>query len=118
MTSAHIPLRLVRAVRERASRICEYCRLPQEFQEATFHIDHILPRSAGGKTTLDNLALACVSCSLHKATRLDVSDPLTQESLLLFHPRKDSWFDHFTWGKDWRLAGLTPEGRATIVSAG
>ena len=48
----------------RAGYRCEYCRLSQLGQEATFHIDHVVPRAAGGPTTSDNLALSCVSCSL------------------------------------------------------
>ncbi|MBN3944280.1 HNH endonuclease signature motif containing protein [Nostoc sp. NMS9] len=54
---------------QRASDRCEYCCLSQAGQEATFHIDHVTPVVAGGKTTADNLALACVSCSLHKSHR-------------------------------------------------
>ncbi|HVX85553.1 MAG TPA: HNH endonuclease signature motif containing protein [Phycisphaerae bacterium] len=54
----------------RAGGRCEYCGLaPQIGQEAVFHIDHVVPRAAGGETTLGNLALACVSCSLHKAAK-------------------------------------------------
>ena len=48
----------------RAGDRCEYCRLSQVGQETTFHIDHVVPRAAGGPTTAENLALACVSCSL------------------------------------------------------
>ena len=53
-------------VEHRAAGRCEYCRLSQLGQEAAFHIDHVVPRTAGGPTTLDNLALACVSCPLRK----------------------------------------------------
>jgi len=62
--SSHIPRPLAREVRERAGGLCEYCWLLQDSQEATFHVDHIVPRSRGGATTLDNLALACVSWKL------------------------------------------------------
>jgi hypothetical protein len=48
---------MARNVRERADDCCEYCRLSQEWQEATFHVDHVKPKSAGGKTTSNNLAL-------------------------------------------------------------
>jgi 5-methylcytosine-specific restriction endonuclease McrA len=72
--SGYISAALVRRVRERAKNICEYCRLPQDSQEATFHVDHIQPRSAGGLTSFDNLALACVTCSLRKAARAMVRD--------------------------------------------
>ena len=118
MTSTYIPVALVRAVRERARLSCEYCHLPQEFQEAAFHFDHILPRSAGGKSDLDNLALACVSCSLRKADRLAADDPSTASKQPLFHPRTNVWSDHFAWSKEWRLIGLTPRGRATVVALG
>jgi len=65
---------LRRQVIERAGNCCEYCGLAQTGQEAAFHIDHVLPIVAGGNTTLENLALACVSCSLRKGPRLLVRD--------------------------------------------
>jgi 5-methylcytosine-specific restriction endonuclease McrA len=116
MTSRHIPVSLVRAVRERARHACEYCQLPQEFQEATFHVDHVKPRAEGGQTVLSNLALACVSCSLHKADRLAADDPATRKRLILFNPRADDWKRHFAWDSDCRLVGRTPRGRATIFA--
>ncbi|NLX97857.1 MAG: HNH endonuclease [Rhodopirellula sp.] len=61
-----IPPRLRAEVVLRAGDRCEYCRLSQLGQEATFHVDHVVPRVAGGRITADNLALACVSCSLRK----------------------------------------------------
>jgi 5-methylcytosine-specific restriction endonuclease McrA len=118
MTSKHIPATLVRAVRKRAGFSCEYCQLPQEYQEAIFHIDHVSPRSAGGKTVLDNLAVACVTCSLRKGDRVEAEDQLTSAKYPLFHPRTDVWSDHFAWGKEWRLIGLTARGRATVVALG
>jgi hypothetical protein len=59
MSSDHVPASMQRRVRERAEQRCEYCGVPQEHQEETFHIDHVTPRSAGGETVLANLALAC-----------------------------------------------------------
>src|SRR3989337_1761593 len=55
-----IPDGLRRWVMLRAEDRCEYCRWAQKGQEATFHIDHILPKVAGGWTAAANLALACV----------------------------------------------------------
>jgi hypothetical protein len=69
----------------------------------------------GGNTTLENLALACVSCSLRKGARLLVRDPQTGEHVTLFHPRLDSWRAHFRW-EGVRVAGITPTGRATVVA--
>ncbi|MCC6142662.1 MAG: HNH endonuclease [Candidatus Hydrogenedentes bacterium] len=47
---------------------CQYCgkRFPK--QELT--IDHVLPRSRGGKDTWNNLVLACTKCNVRKGNRL------------------------------------------------
>lgn len=68
---------------------------------------------AGGLTSADNLALACVSCSLYKAARLTARDPDTGHEVALFAPRSDIWSQHFQWDGLW-LKGLSAKGRATI----
>ena len=78
-----VPAALRRNVIERAKNRCEYCRLSQLGQEATFHIDHVIPVVAGGETVIDNLALACVSCSLRKAAREKATDPETEQEVSL-----------------------------------
>jgi len=110
---SYIPANLRRLVVTRAQNRCEYCRLSQEGQVATFHIDHILPSSRGGETVEANLALACVACSLHKAARLTAVDPLTNEMVPIFDPRHNQWPEHFQWNGI-HIAGLTPIGRATV----
>jgi len=45
-----IPSGLRADVISRARSRCEYCGLSQAGQEATFHIDHVLPRVARGET--------------------------------------------------------------------
>ena len=117
MTS-HLSAALARQVRNRAGNACEYCQLPQEWQEATFHIDHIKPRAAGGDASLDNLALACVTCSLRKAARIRVPDPATGRSVRLFHPRHDSWNEHFGFTRTWRIRAISSVGRATVRALG
>lgn len=116
--SRHVPVHLVRLVRRRAKNICEYCLLPQECQEATFHVDHVRPRSAGGKTTSENLALACVSCSLRKAARIRVRDSRTGRTVAIFNPRRDEWTRHFRVTKTMRILGRTSQGRATVRALG
>ncbi len=83
--SQHIPKSLSDLVRERAIGLCEYCQLPQWSQEATFHIDHIHPYASEGLTVAENLALACVTCSLCKAAKTKGKDPLTGLLASLFH---------------------------------
>ena len=41
-----IPASLRRFVLQRAGERCEYCGLSQTGQEATFHIDHVVPARA------------------------------------------------------------------------
>lgn len=108
-----IPAFLRRLVLRRAAGRCEYCRLAQAGQEATFHIDHIVPRAEGGATTADNLALACVSCSLRKGARRTATDAQTGLDVYFFHPRRDVWGEHFAW-EGVHLIGLTAIGRATV----
>ena len=114
MSREHIPRPLQRLVRERAEDLCEYCRLSQARQVATFHIDHVIPRIEGGKTEPENLALACGSCSLRKGHRSRAVDPETSEEVSLFHPRREVWAEHFQQTEDGWTVGRTPVGRATI----
>lgn len=97
----------------RAGNRCEYCKLSQLGQEATFHIDHVIPRAARGLTTTENLALACVSCSLRKWAKQSAIDPDSEEEVPLFNPRKQVWAEHFRWEEE-RLIPLTAVGRATV----
>jgi len=94
----YLPVEVRRFVSQRATGRCEYCGLSQEGQEARFHIDHIVPVVAGGQTTAENLALACVSCSLRKAARQTAIDPQTGGEVALYNPRREQWAEHFRWG--------------------
>lgn len=104
-----------REVERRAEQRCEYCCMHQALQGATFHVEHVIPRSRGGETDLDNLAWACPGCNLHKADRVEAPDPQTGEVVSLFNPRVDRWGDHFRW-ESYRIAPLTPTGRATAAA--
>lgn len=102
-------------VRKRAGDRCEYCLLPQEVSLLTFHVDHIVAKQHLDVVvdTLDTLCLACNRCNSHKGTNLSSIDPVTNEQVTLYHPRNDSWSDHFQIiGGE--ISGLTPKGRATV----
>jgi len=44
-------------------------------------------------------------------------DPISEETVPLFHPRRDNWHEHFAWSPDCLiLKGLTATGRATIAA--
>jgi len=104
-----------RSVGERAGARCEYCRMHQALQGATFHVEHIRPSSRGGGSDLDNLAWCCPSCNLRKSDRIEAPDPENAAIVPLFHPRRDIWSEHFRW-EDHRLVGQTPGARATIAA--
>lgn len=104
---------LRRRVVLRAGNRCEYCGLSQLGQAATFHLDHVVPVVAGGVTAFENLALACIHCSLRKGSREMVPDPKSGRSVRLFHPRQQQWNHHFRWSGN-RLVGITAVGRATV----
>jgi hypothetical protein len=106
---------LRRRVEARAGKRCEYCGLSQLGQAATFHVDHIIPVVAKGETALENLALACIHCSLRKGARTLVTDPQSGREVRLFHPREQQWTHHFRW-RGTELRGGTAVGRATIAA--
>lgn len=96
---------------------CEYCRCPDFVSSNPFAMDHIRPKAKGGKTTLSNLAYACQGCNGKKSDKSQASDPLTLKSVALFHPRRQSWAEHFSWNRDYTLIiGRTATGRATVVA--
>jgi 5-methylcytosine-specific restriction endonuclease McrA len=107
------PLRDI--VERRARGCCEYCCSPAKYSTYTFSLDHIIPRSQGGTTTLDNLALACQGCNSHKYNKTRASDPFSKQQVEIFHPRNQRWQDHFAWDEQFeRILGLTATGRATV----
>jgi len=88
----------------------------QSLQGATFHVEHVVPRSGGGSDEADNLALSCPSCNLGKSNRVVALDPQTAEPAPLYNPRTDSWADHFEWTDGREVVGRTPTGRATVAA--
>lgn len=107
------PREIRHQVEQRAAGRCEYCRMHQPLQGATFHIEHIVPRSLGGQSDIENLAWACPGCNLHKSNRIDVPCTESGTAIPLFNPRRDNWSDHFHWAS-YRIIGLTPVGRVTV----
>lgn len=117
MTAARISAEIQSVVVQRANFRCEYCCLDEWLSGIPCEIDHIVPVSAGGTTTLDNLALACSHCNRHKATRVQALDPVTGLTVALFHPRRDSWARHFAWSESGvHIVGVSEIGRATVAA--
>jgi 5-methylcytosine-specific restriction endonuclease McrA len=51
-----------RSVFKRDGYVCQYCGRPT--------LDHVVPKSQGGRSTWDNLVSACHSCNHKKADRI------------------------------------------------
>jgi hypothetical protein len=90
--------------------------LTQIGQAATFHVDHIVPRSLNGATDEQNLALQCPSCSLHKSNKVAAPDPVDGTVTPLFHPRQHQWSEHIGVSRDGFCFGTTAIGRATVAA--
>ena len=61
---------------------CQYCGT----SSATLTVDHIIPRSRGGKDSWDNLVAACIACNNRKGNR----SPERAGMALLSVPRRPS----------------------------
>jgi hypothetical protein len=105
---------LVRQIWQRARHCCEYCQMPQEYDETPFAIDHIISRKHYGLTVASNLALSCFFCNSFKGTDIAGLDPLTRKLTPLFNPRRHRWPRHFRWQGAY-LLGRTPVGRVTVA---
>ncbi|RMF28111.1 MAG: HNH endonuclease [Cyanobacteria bacterium J083] len=69
-----------RNILERDRHTCQYCSCKGE----ALTLDHIIPRSRGGKDTWENLVAACVKCNVKKGSRT----PKEASMVLLNQPRK------------------------------
>lgn len=115
MSENRVTMQHKKAVGKRAKGCCEYCRSQVRFAIQPFSVEHIIPKSKGGKTTLDNLALSCQGCNNHKYNKTVGSDIISGNVVSLYHPRQQQWGEHFAWNDNFNLViGLTPTGRITV----
>ena len=110
--SVDIPAALRRLVTERAGGRCEYCLMPQSASAFAHEPDHIIPVQHGGKTEIENLALACLRCNRHKGPNVGSFDPESGALVPFFNPRLQEWRTHFQL-EGATIQSLTPEGRVT-----
>jgi 5-methylcytosine-specific restriction endonuclease McrA len=95
MTRGRISAALRRAVIDRASGHCEYCRFPQEAALLAFEVERMVAEKHGGAMAVENLALACPFCNRFKGSDLGSLDPDTGELTPFYNPRTQVWRDHF-----------------------
>jgi hypothetical protein len=112
MSVTYVSAELRRYVAARADRICEYCLIAEDDAFLGCAVDHVISEKHGGKTTADNLALACVYCNRSKGSDVGSIDVAGGEFVRFFNPRADDWPDHFRLVGN-RIEGITAIGRAT-----
>mgnify|MGYP002381400515 FL=1 len=64
---------------------CQYCKNELSPKDAT--LDHVVPRSQGGKTSWDNIVCACANCNRKKGGRT----PKEAKMALLKIPVRPDW---------------------------
>lgn len=74
-----------RALYRRDNNTCQYCGAKPPIRELT--VDHVLPRSKGGKTSWENCVIACAKCNSKKGDRLLHMSGLSLKTL----PKKPGW---------------------------
>ena len=76
-----------RNIFERDGYTCQYCG--KRFRRQDLTIDHVLPRSRGGVSRWDNVALACLPCNARKDDRT----PREAGMKLRQEPKQPRWED-------------------------
>lgn len=64
---------------------CQYCA--KSFPRQQLNLDHVVPRSQGGRTSWQNVVCSCVRCNLTKGGRT----PEQAGMRLLREPKRPSW---------------------------
>jgi hypothetical protein len=69
-----------------------------DYSSQPFVMEHIIPVTEDGDTTLENLALACGGCNGHKYNKVEALDPASKKQASLYL----------------KIIGITTTGRATV----
>lgn len=87
-----------RAIFKRDGYACQYCQ--QKLKHGQITVDHILPKSRGGKSCFSNCVAACYSCNKRKSNKM-----LSETNLRLIRvpaePSGPVFFTEGEWHPDW-----------------
>ena len=64
---------------------CQYCNI--EFAKPELNLDHVVPRTQGGRTTWENVVCSCIECNRKKGGRT----PEEASMRLVRPPRRPEW---------------------------
>jgi len=111
--SPKLELRLTRKnIYERDVYTCQYCN--KIFSMEKLSLDHVIPRSRGGKNTWENLVCSCIECNRRKKARTPkeagmhlLSNPYKPKSLPNFKvpqtPKRYKDWDSFISYQYWNI---------------
>lgn len=69
----------------RDNHVCQYCG--KTFPRKQLNLDHVIPRSRGGRSNWENIVTSCVPCNFKKGGRT----PEEANMKLLRRPKKPRW---------------------------
>ena len=84
----------------RDNYMCQYCK--QMFSNKELTLDHVIPRSLGGKTTWTNIVSACKKCNNEKASHTHIKpykEPRQPDFYQLVSGVNPIHIDHEIWYK-------------------
>ena len=101
LTYDRMPKRSVRFSRKniymRDKYTCQYCGI--KFPPNELNIDHVIPRSRGGKSTWDNVVCSCHDCNRRKGGH----NPEEAGMKLISKPKKPRWTPYLGFHFDSRM---------------
>lgn len=85
---------------------CQYCL--KKFDTKQLTMEHVVPRSMGGKTTWGNISLACSPCNTRKGNRMDmrphkapykpsIGEILTKAKNMPIVVPSETWLPYIGW---------------------
>ena len=81
----------------RDSDTCQYCG--RKLKRSDLNLDHVIPRSQGGRTCWENVVCSCITCNLKKGGRTPAQAGLK----LLKEPARPRWTSLFHGGGKWQM---------------
>lgn len=80
MKKQRIPRHIRTAVIQRDGLYCVYC--DEDLCDSEIHLDHVIPESLGGPTTVENLQVTCRRCNTAKGvlSESEFTDRLRQRA--------------------------------------
>ena len=78
-------------IKQRDNYTCQLCG-KQMLDNVGMHIDHIIPKSKGGKTVESNLQVLCSVCNLKKSDKIIATTPKDNQSFIVTTPKDNQSF--------------------------